>query len=362
MTLPLPPSYEWGKVVGRVIHAIADTAADADRDPEARAAVGTVTFTPLTTLRTADGAFISHGPEVVSLDSSGYLVDAEGEQGVWLVTGSYRVQFTLDAGARVSPFDVTVSTDHTGVGPVGLAEAAPEVPDGGTTGTVAIAGAPVEGAVVAFSDGAARWESAAAGVTDHGELTGLSDDDHAQYALADGSRGAFAATSHTHTIPDVTGLQDALDAAGASGGVTDHGALTGLGGDDHTQYALADGTRGDFATTAQGALAETAVQPGDLARVATTGAYADLTGKPTIPAAASAITVTLTAAAWSGDEQAVTAAGVTATNIILVGPSPASLDDWAAAGVRATVQSADSLTFAAITTPAVDLSAQVVIL
>ena len=30
-------------------------------------------------------------------------------------------------------------------------------------------------------------------------------------------------------------------------GVTDHGALTGLGGDDHTQYALADGTRGSFA-------------------------------------------------------------------------------------------------------------------
>jgi hypothetical protein len=30
-------------------------------------------------------------------------------------------------------------------------------------------------------------------------------------------------------------------------GVTDHGALTGLGDDDHTQYALADGTRGSFA-------------------------------------------------------------------------------------------------------------------
>lgn len=31
------------------------------------------------------------------------------------------------------------------------------------------------------------------------------------------------------------------------GGVTDHGALTGLGEDDHAQYALADGTRGSFA-------------------------------------------------------------------------------------------------------------------
>ena len=45
----------------------------------------------------------------------------------------------------------------------------------------------------------------------------------------------------------------------------DHGALTGLGEDDHTQYALADGTRGSFATTAQGMLADAAVQPGTVA-------------------------------------------------------------------------------------------------
>ena len=36
------------------------------------------------------------------------------------------------------------------------------------------------------------------------------------------------------------------------------------------------------ATTAQGALADTAIQPADLATVATTGAYADLTGLPTL--------------------------------------------------------------------------------
>lgn len=34
--------------------------------------------------------------------------------------------------------------------------------------------------------------------TDHGALSGLGDDDHPQYALADGSRGSFAATGHTH--------------------------------------------------------------------------------------------------------------------------------------------------------------------
>jgi hypothetical protein len=39
------------------------------------------------------------------------------------------------------------------------------------------------------------------------------------------------------------------------------------------------------ATSAQGSLADTAVQPGDLATVATSGSYTDLTNKPTIPAA-----------------------------------------------------------------------------
>jgi hypothetical protein len=43
------------------------------------------------------------------------------------------------------------------------------------------------------------------------------------------------------------------------------------------------------ATTAQGALADTAVQPGDLATVATTGAYADLAGLPTIPTTAAEV-------------------------------------------------------------------------
>ncbi len=44
----------------------------------------------------------------------------------------------------------------------------------------------------------------------------------------------------------------------------------------------------DFATASQGALASTAVQPGDLATVATTGSYNDLSDKPTIPADISA--------------------------------------------------------------------------
>ena len=43
----LPASYSWGFVVGQVIHAIADTTADVDRLPQARAATGTIRFEPL---------------------------------------------------------------------------------------------------------------------------------------------------------------------------------------------------------------------------------------------------------------------------------------------------------------------------
>ena len=46
--------------------------------------------------------------------------------------------------------------------------------------------------------------------------------------------------------------------------------------------SAAESNTGDFATAAQGTLAASATQPGDLATVATSGAYNDLTGKPTL--------------------------------------------------------------------------------
>ena len=67
------------------------------------------------------------------------------------------------------------------------------------------------------------------GVTDHGALTGLSDDDHGQYhndargdaryytkAQVDTSLSGKAAASHTHSISSVVGLQTALDSKQAT--------------------------------------------------------------------------------------------------------------------------------------------------
>ncbi|TDQ64646.1 hypothetical protein [Phaeovulum veldkampii] len=109
-------------------------------------------------------------------------------------------------------------------------------------------------------------------------LAGLAPaDDYATTADLDALAGATAAAlaakadaAHTHDVGDVAGLADALDGKQPSG---------------------------DYATAAQGALADTAVQPGDLAAVATTGAYADLSGLPALGTAAAAAVEDFAAAA-----------------------------------------------------------------
>jgi len=114
------------------------------------------------------------------------------------------------------------------------------------------------------------------GISEHGALSGLNNDDHTQYILVDGTRafsgdqsfggnnvtnlGDLKATSLTGSLTEVSagtpfitvigGLSIVTQSNGSlqlSGtqGISDHGALAGLGDDDHTQYALVDGTR-DF--------------------------------------------------------------------------------------------------------------------
>ena len=53
-------------------------------------------------------------------------------------------------------------------------------------------------AVVNRDDTPVDERIAGAVVTDHGQLAGLGDDDHPHYALADGTRGDFAQPVHAH--------------------------------------------------------------------------------------------------------------------------------------------------------------------
>jgi len=97
-----------------------------------------------------------------------------------------------------------------------------------------------------------------------------------------------AATGDIITITVFASLQVA-DTLSLSQGGTVTGAVTFNGNVDGIAFSEIDSTPTtlagygitDAATSAQGALADSATQPGDLATVATTGAYSDLTGSPT---------------------------------------------------------------------------------
>jgi len=91
-----------------------------------------------------------------------------------------------------------------------------------------------------------------AGSIDHGSLNGLGDDDHTQYSLVDGTRaftGTVSGVDPTET--DHLTTKGYVDTAVGVSGAIDHGNLTGLSDDDHPQYLFTDGTRelsGDWYT------------------------------------------------------------------------------------------------------------------
>lgn len=98
------------------------------------------------------------------------------------------------------------------------------------------------------------------GVTDHGALTGLADDDHSQYH--NDTRGDARYYQQSEFITTSTGVGSAGKPVKLSGtgkfdssvipasAVPDHGTLSGLADDDHTQYH--NDTRGDARYFTQG--------------------------------------------------------------------------------------------------------------
>lgn len=147
----LPNEYTFGFVVGRAIHAVADTAQDVDKLPEARPADGEFIFTPAITLRKSIvdyKAFVGQGPEHVKLDKLGRIVDGPtwdkiqsglipgnlpaGPHGIWLITGTYTVTSAL-SGLSIPAFQVEVTAEHTEANPLDLVTAAPPQPGPGVT-------------------------------------------------------------------------------------------------------------------------------------------------------------------------------------------------------------------------------------
>ena len=87
------------------------------------------------------------------------------------------------------------------------------------------------------------------------------------------------ALGELETAVEARALTSSLSTVATSGAYTDLSGLPTLGTAAATAAA-------DYATAAQGALADTAIQSSDLATVATTGAYADLSGTPSLGAVA----------------------------------------------------------------------------
>jgi hypothetical protein len=132
--------------------------------------------------RDPSGSDLRAGSTVAVVGADGTLtVKGTGDPAVLLASSpDAPVHYRLSCIPRVLP---TVTFTAPEGGTLALDDIVPEVP------------APIP--PVDASTLRAEWQAALAalvlGVTDHGALTGLGEDDHTQYALADGTRGAFAA-------------------------------------------------------------------------------------------------------------------------------------------------------------------------
>ena len=264
-----PPDLTYGYVDGRIILAIGDRS-DAGRMPDPVPADGmTVTFTPANTIlkvTTPTPATVIKQPIVCSVDANGYLVDGQAARGVWLVTGTYKVTYSHPR-AMIPSHDVEVTIGHTEAAPLDLTTA---MPPGGPVLTPSEYAELNGRLTILEADGGG-------GVTDHGALTGLGDDDHALYALADCTRGSFAAPLGA----DDNYVTDAEKAA--LHGHSNKAALDLVSGTNTGDQVLPTWSTipGKPAVVAEGATqadARTAIGAGTSSF---SGAYADLTGKPT---------------------------------------------------------------------------------
>ena len=74
------------------------------------------------------------------------------------------------------------------------------------------------------------------------------------------------------------------------------------------------------------------------------------------------LTLTLTTAGWSsGLQQSLSAAGVTASNLVQISAAPASYTEYASCGVYCSTQAAGSLTFTCTTKPTNALTVNVIV-
>lgn len=220
----LPPEITYGYVMDWIALAEGD-GPDTGRDPDARYPENlTVTFSPSTKQMNVTGPIpgrVFPQPVTCTIGTDGYLTDSEGAQGVWLVVGQYTVVYKHPAVPAMS-YVIEVTDTHTQTSPLYLSKAQPP---GGTPLT------PSE-----YAELAARIVA-----LENGENV-------AGVASVNGQTGTV-----TIDAADVGALPDTYTPPAQSWA-------------DITGKPSIPSTPGDIgaATAAQGTLADTAVQPGDL--------------------------------------------------------------------------------------------------
>lgn len=131
MTVTLPETLQYGKVVGRFVLAVADAPEDPDALPNAAPAVGTISFTSMNPLTKETAATppttVVRSVISAAIDNNGYLYnpkDPTGPRGIWLVAGPYNVAYALNTGA-IAGHSILVLPTHNDANPLDLINALP---------------------------------------------------------------------------------------------------------------------------------------------------------------------------------------------------------------------------------------------
>ena len=129
-----------------------------------------------------------------------------------------------------------------------------------------------------------------------GSVEGITEADILSIAISQGGTGAQTAAGARTNL----GLGTAATTAASDYATAAQGALADSAVQPGDIGTAAAQDVGYFATAAQGTLADSATQPGDLATVATSGSYNDLADKPTIPTGLDSLTDVVITSATTG--------------------------------------------------------------
>ena len=121
VSIEVPEDISFGYVTDHVLLAVGD-GDDADDYPDAIAAEGSVTFTPVNPNVAVHGgdATIAIQPITATVRESDGRLTYNGKAGVWLVVGDYKVRWALK-GAKITDATIRVTADHTPENPLVLA-------------------------------------------------------------------------------------------------------------------------------------------------------------------------------------------------------------------------------------------------